>query len=318
MKLSAVCAYACLLTALVVSGVSAQSAIVPDGPPVEIGDLQPDFVMQPRWSPDPSTRVIAFTADAYRGLWTKDLDADVATEITDEIGAGFGYEWSPDGSALVARVSRYEGSRRFDAVKVFEPKTGTTHQLTEFGGRIRTIPIWAEGGESVLLGGKVPVRLAYPARAEKAASQPTPAIVTDDNVIRLEQDDTGRERVLARLGNTVLNLVFSADRLRMAFEVLGGDLYIGSSDGSSIVSLGPGHRPSFSPDGRWIVFMRTRDDGHRFTASDLYVGSVSGDVRQLTDTPDALEMNPSWSPRGNEIAYDDKGRLYVLRVKEEN
>lgn len=316
--LSAVCTTARLLTALTVSGVSAQSTLVSDGPPVEITGLPSGFVMCPRWSPDSSRHEIAFTSENYRGIWTIDLDTDVVRELTDEVGAGFGFEWSPDASALAARVSRYEGPRRVDAIKVFDAKSGAAFELTEYGARIRTIPTWAEGGESMVLGGKVPVRLAHPARAEKAALQPTAAIVTDGNVIRLEQDDRDNGRVLARLDNTVLNLVLSADRSMMAFEVLGGDLYVGSSDGSSIVSLGPGNRPSFSPDGQWVVFMRTRDDGHRFTASDLYVGRVSGEVRQLTDTPDALEMNPSWSPRGNEIAYDDKGRLYVLRVKEEN
>ncbi len=61
--------------------------------------------------------------------------------------------------------------------------------------------------------------------------------------------------------------------------------------------------------------MRTEDDGHSITASDLYAARADGSASvRLTDTPDALEMNPSWSPEGSRIAFDDRGALYEIRV----
>ena len=49
------------------------------------------------------------------------------------------------------------------------------------------------------------------------------------------------------------------------------------------------------------------------TDSDIYVSSTDGAVTvPLTETSDALEMNPSWSPDGKSLAFDDRGTIYLL------
>ena len=61
------------------------------------------------------------------------------------------------------------------------------------------------------------------------------------------------------------------------------------------------------------------DDGERFLASDLVAVRSDGSASvQLTDTPDRLEMNPSWSPDGRSLVYDDlrNGVIYLLPVAE--
>ena len=58
---------------------------------------------------------------------------------------------------------------------------------------------------------------------------------------------------------------------------------------------GPDTEPSWSPDGRWIVFRRGADE-----ETDLYlVGADGKDVRRLTNAS-GREVLPFWSPKGVE------------------
>jgi len=96
------------LFVLATGQVNAQNSLRATGAPVLIAGDEGAYFMNPRWAP--SGDRIAFTGAEYKGLWLSDPDGGNRNLLTDEASAGFGFSWSADGTALVTRVARYEGS----------------------------------------------------------------------------------------------------------------------------------------------------------------------------------------------------------------
>ncbi|HSM18556.1 MAG TPA: hypothetical protein VK845_16330, partial [Gemmatimonadales bacterium] len=67
--------------------------------------------------------------------------------------------------------------------------------------------------------------------------------------------------------------------------------------------------PTFSPDGRWIVFQSDRPGGHG-----LYrIPVTGGDPELLTSYPDLIgASSPAWSPGGRSVAFLRRDSLQVL------
>ena len=281
-----------------------------DGPPTRLV-ADGAAALAPQWSPDGTQ--IAFTRAAYRGLWTVGADGSGARQVTDAAAAGFGFAWSPDGAALLARPARYDGRDRLDAVVVYG-LDGEARELTGWQSRVPALPRWA-GPASVVLPTRDGVEVL--ALDDDARVAPGGAVAfADGGALVVADAATGAVRQFDAPGEgRLINVTPSPDGRRVAFEVVGGNLYTVGLGGADVVDLGPGHRPTWSPDGQWVAFMVIEDDGETFTAADLWAARADGSGRtRLTQTPDRLEMNPAWSPDGGWIAYDDyaDGALYVL------
>ncbi len=59
--------------------------------------------------------------------------------------------------------------------------------------------------------------------------------------------------------------------------------------------------PAWSPDGKWIAYASDHDGNEQW---DLFlVSPQTGEVINLTNTPESAEQGPAWSPDGRQIAY---------------
>ncbi len=290
--------------------------------PVKIAGGGADYFMHPRWSPD--GKYIAFTGQNYSGLWLVSPDGTGLTPLTDEAAAGFGFSWSQDGTALLTRISRYEGFRRLHAVTLFDAATATARQLTDLRGRMPDLPRWTPTQERVYFFNGSTLEFAdtglKPVQRAKAATTVLPYIRYSH--IEIQDSRKGTTHRISGLENErSINLEISPDFSKIAFEVVGGNLFVADIDGSNPIDLGPGFRPQWSPDGRFLAFMLSEDDGHTFTASDIYIIRADGSERtRLQFTEDRMEMDPSWSADGTKLVFHDhrNGEIYIVELEYTN
>ena len=75
-----------------------------------------------------------------------------------------------------------------------------------------------------------------------------------------------------------------------------------------------GSSPSWSPDGRHIAFVSSRDDGF----GDIYVMESDGSNQRRLTNHSGFDLSPTWSPDGRHIAFaslrDDNVAIYVMEL----
>ncbi len=280
-----------------------------------------EHYMAPRWSPD--GRTIAVTGSQYSGIYLVDFPSGEVVQLTDEAAAGHGMAWSPDGAMILTRVSKFENRRRYNAVTVIDVLAGEQTRVTDFATGPTGSVFWADDGQSIHLidHDNQPQRFNLAGEPLEASAQFLAAnrqVYSKGVEIVRSGAEPGATDVIPAVEGRKLNLAVSPDGARMAFEIVGGNLWVVNIDGSHSVDLGLGNRPSWNPAGDKLAYIITEDDGHRILASDIYVINIDGTDRlNLTQSEDVLEMHPAWSPDGRHIAYDDltTGGIFVQEVR---
>jgi outer membrane protein assembly factor BamB len=90
-------------------------------------------------------------------------------------------------------------------------------------------------------------------------------------------------------------------------------LYISRADGTGAPRyLGPGEDVSWGPGAAFLIFARTRDDGHALVEGDLYYYDTRGkQLYNLTASTDLLLKSPALSPDGKTVALECEGAIYT-------
>ncbi|MCX8091482.1 MAG: hypothetical protein N3I86_11250 [Verrucomicrobiae bacterium] len=281
---------------------------------------------QPVWSPD--GRWIAFARAGFGSIEIIRPDGTGRRLLVSAPRAGYRFAWSPDGEAIAF-------------LSVVETPEGRRHRVQEIeitSGRVRTLADtadevswpqweWNESGKRVVwlvFAGREPTGWRPDGSSPKPLRRPLPsgaatltnaAVFYRDGHVWLWDAKQNAPRRLSR--ERGLNPVRSPDGARVVFSEL-NTLMVVNADGSELRELARGHHPAWSPDSLKLVFDVARDDGHRITSSDLWLINADGsELTPLTQTPDALETEPNWSPDGRRIVYrlEDKGQICVLNLE---
>jgi dipeptidyl aminopeptidase/acylaminoacyl peptidase len=152
------------------------------------------------------------------------------------------------------------------------------------------------------------------ARLAAAGELPEPIAFTRDDVLYLRR---GGGLVTVGAGDKFFGARPSPDGRRVAFLGLTTGVHVVDLATLRVTHLGSGTAPAWSPDGRFLVFERTEDDGHDVVASDLWLYEPGRrGLARLTATDALLERRPAFSPDGRSLAFDDdRGMILVADLE---
>ena len=148
-----------------------------------------------------------------------------------------------------------------------------------------------------------------------AQSLPVPQAVTDPALLQSATVDSLQKFSIPMLYSTrqTVGSAWSPDALQVAFisNISGrNNLWTVPSSGGWPTQLTISDQrqatPAWSPDGKWIAYISDKDGNELW---DIFlVSPQSGEVTNLTASPDAADEAPAWSPDSRFIAYQTKSK----------
>jgi Tol biopolymer transport system component len=274
------------------------------------------YFMQPVWAPDGSS--IALSSVNYKELWVVKSDGSSLTRLSDEAGAGFGIEWSADSKEILTTVTKFEGAYRKNAIKVFNIEQTSERILTEYAKQVPNLPRWTTDYSQVYFYNGKNLEFIDTGKPQKMDIIKPIYFIKHGNLYIQGSSENLINSAEVLSDEECLNVRMSPDGQKISYEVLGGNLFVVYVDGYQRIDLGRGYRARWAPDSEYLVYMVTEDDGYEYLSSEIYITRIDGTEKiQLTNSEEQIEMNPCWSPDGNQIVYneDKNGAIYLITLQ---
>lgn len=276
------------------------------------------YFMNPVWSPNGN--YIAMSGNNHNSIHILDMQTGQIRQLVEADRSGYGFSWSADSEHILYRHTTTDGRIVQHAPAIVDLENSQPRIVGETSIRMPALPVWSHDYQNVITTDgqrlkTVPSDVVLEA-AKTTADLPEIALLNMGSSIVMLGSDSER-RLDPLPGSEYINAALSPDGSRIVFEVLGGGLHVLDIETGSIVDLGAGNRPVWSPSGDRIAFMVAEDDGYTYTSSDICLINADGTGRRvLSTTTSLMEMNPSWSPDGTRIAFDvyATGDVYIITI----
>ncbi len=269
----------------------------------------------PQWSPD--GKQIAFTEVGHTGLYVMNADGSAKKTLSALPHVGYMYEWSADSKDIACVAANFDSGLRMSAVMSVNVATAEVRQLSEYGRDVISAS-WRYSSNGVR---RVVASSAQFRNFEIGSIQTTGAtkdfakfsVMTDGDYLYVVDGKGEKTPIMEGLA---MFPVLSPDRTKVVFNDATHVCVI-NINGSGLRRLCEGFGPNWVNDNQ-IVFELSEDDGHNYTASDLYMVNVDGsNLKAITTTNDMMEQNARISPDGKKIVFTNvvDGQVYVADFK---
>jgi Tol biopolymer transport system component len=208
--------------------------------------------------------------------------------------------WSPSGDYIVYTERKYPDYKETSDLVLFNLDKNESKKITYTDGN-EVHPTWSPSSNE----------LAFVYEDEILdAVVPNDPEATENlkqlqyrKIFIMNRDGTERRQVF-EFASRITSLAWSPNGQELVFasrEKQCGSLYIVSIDGQNLRklnTLGCSESPSWSPDGRYIVYVgRVDQNSYRWDGKwQIYViEPVTGSIVQLTDNPSWIPFLPVWS-----------------------
>jgi Tol biopolymer transport system component len=259
----------------------------------------------------PSGNDIYYTTTGLNGIWQYNVSSKVIKEITRDAQSGFDFSLSPDGKQIAyRRTTEIDGGRdRIQEAVVCSVESGNENVVEK--GETVSIPKFSTIGA-------VSTKLLKGTAASSISIVPM-TLGIENTKISLVRNGEVIDFDPLKNGQYIWPVI-SPDKLHIAAVEMDHGAFVCDLNGANIFFLGRCDSPSWTRDGKWIVGMDDRDDGHTMYSSHIIAVAPDGkSTIQLTDDKSGIALFPSCSPVENKIVFNsDKGEIFIVTYEEEN
>ncbi|MGE5315117.1 MAG: TolB family protein [Acidobacteriota bacterium] len=263
----------------------------------------------PVFSPD--GKAVYFTNEAYEGIWKYSRTDNQVMQLTSDPQSGYGFTVSADGSQLAYRRTTYNSQTHERTQEAVVMNLATLSTRIAARGTDVSTPVFAQSEPVVSVQGVVQAP-----KLAKTASAAVEVLGIENTKIALLKN--GVKVTIDPLGNgSYIWPALSPDRQKLAAYDMARGTFVCDLSGTVLARLGRRDGAVWTRDGRWLVYMNDKDDGRKFTGSEICAVSADGALTvELTATADVMEMNPSCSAVENKIVCSGNGAIYVISYEE--